>query len=184
MDASEKPWIITVECPFCDETILESCDCYDQPEDIDDEEWDKIIQDSYTAENVVGGCEHLAYLGAWGYEEMTEINDEWNKELNLIARALSGDDDEDECEEESNKNLSENNVNYESNNMYDESTLKDKLDDIIACGVLMRDADLEKSIQDIVGNEIEVALDSMYVEAGQGEHGGGPTFATLFMKRK
>ena len=167
---AEKPWIITLKCPFCKETILESYDCYEQPEDIDDEEWDEIVEESYTAENVVGSCEHLAYLGAWGYEEMTEINDEWSKELNLIARNM-GDEEGDEEDDE-------------RNNGYDEETLKNKLDDIIACGVLMREANLEKSIQDIVGNEIEVALDSMYVEAGQGEHGGGPTFATLFMKRK
>lgn len=182
VSSSEKPWIITLECPFCNETILEACDCYDQPEDIEDDEWEEIVEESYTAENVVGSCEHLAYLGAWGYEEMTEINTDWSKELNLIARNLSDDDEFDE--DESNKNLSENNVKYESNNAYDESKLIDKLDDIIACGVLTEDTDLEKSIQEVVGNDIEIALDSIYVEAGQGEHGGGPTFATLFMKRK
>ena len=104
----------------------------------------------------VGSCGHLSFFGAWGYDEFAKEKRKWSKELTKIARTL-GDFEETRMEKLKNAILSPSSSRYEA---------------------------LTKSIQDIVSDDIEVAIKSIYIECGQGEHGGGPTFVALFMKRK
>ncbi|NLH45760.1 MAG: hypothetical protein GX451_06510 [Acholeplasmataceae bacterium] len=104
----------------------------------------------------IDSCGHLAFFGAWGYEEFNREKRKWSKELTKIIRKLGNED----------------------------YTRMEKLQDVILSPSLSGYENLKKSIQNIVSDDIEVAINSMYIECGQGEHGGGPTFVGLFMKKK
>lgn len=104
----------------------------------------------------IDSCGHLAFFGAWGYEEFNREKRKWSKELTKIIRSLGNED----------------------------YTRMEKLQDVILSPSFSGYESLTKSIQNVVSDDIEVAINSMDIECGIGEHGGGPTFIGLFMKRK
>ena len=122
-----------LECPFCGSIIAEEGNL-----------------------DSIDSCGHLAFFGAWGYEEFNREKRKWSKELTKIIRKLGNED----------------------------HTRMEKLQDVILSPSSRDYERLTKSIQDIVSDDIEVAINSMYIECGMGEHGGGPTFIGLFMKKK
>ena len=104
----------------------------------------------------IDSCGHLAFFGAWGYEKFDREKRKWSKELTKIIRNLGNED----------------------------YTRMEKLQDVILSPSSHRDDWLTKSIQSIISDDIEFAINRMDIECGMGEHGGGPTFIGLFMKKK
>ena len=91
-DDNETPYIMTVKCPFCSEVIVTAYDFSKMPVDMDEEEWEEIVNES--SDETDGECEHLAFRSDWTYTD-SEVLDSYVPQMMKLAEALSEDIEDD-----------------------------------------------------------------------------------------